>query len=77
MTQVRLNVAMVAATVVLFLAAAFAIASPLLHHIWFALYEHRHNLAESFLAMAVGDFCGTVIVLYFAKRMLSLLPRRP
>jgi len=58
-------------------AAAFALASPLLHHIWFALYEHKHNLADSFLAMAIGDFSGTLIVLYFAKLVLSLLPRRP
>lgn len=60
----------------LYCAAAFAIASPLLHHIWFALYEHKHNLADSFLAMAVGDFGGTLIVLYFAKLLLSLLTRR-
>lgn len=60
----------------LYCAAAFAIASPLLHHLWFALYEHRPNLADSFLAMAVGDFGGTLIVLYAAKLLLSLLARR-
>lgn len=57
-------------------AAAFSLASPLLHHLWFAAYEHKDHLAESFMAMAIGDFCGTLIVLYLAKFLLSRLPRR-
>lgn len=56
-------------------AAAFSLASPLLHHLWFAVYEHRPHLAESFLVMAIGDFCGSLIVLYTAKYILSKLRR--
>jgi len=57
-------------------AVAFSLASPLFHHLWFATYEHRSNLAASFLAMAIGDFFGTVIVLYSAKFALDKLDQR-
>ena len=53
----------------------FALASPLLHHLWFAFYERKANLLASFVAMATGDLGGTLVVLYFAKFVLSLLPR--
>ncbi|MFL6675669.1 MAG: hypothetical protein ACJ8LG_20535 [Massilia sp.] len=51
-------------------ALAFSLASPLLHHLWFALYEHKPELVSSFLVMATGDFGGTLAVLYFAKLVL-------
>jgi hypothetical protein len=51
-------------------ALMFSIASPALHHLWFALYEHKPNLAESFLAMVTGDLSGTLIVLYAARFLL-------
>jgi hypothetical protein len=54
-------------------AFAFSLASPLLHHLWFAFYEGKRDLASSFLAMATGDFCGTVTVLYTAKFLLARL----
>lgn len=54
-------------------ALAFSLASPLIHHLWFALYEHKDHLASSFLAMATGDLGGTLIVLYFAKFLVSVL----
>jgi hypothetical protein len=57
-------------------ACAFSLASPLLHHLWFAFYEHKPNLATSFVAMAVGDFGGTLVVLYGARWLLARLPRR-
>jgi uncharacterized membrane protein YjjB (DUF3815 family) len=57
-------------------AAAFSLASPLLHHLWFAFYEHKTGLASGFAAMAVGDFGGTLGVLYSAKLVLARLPRR-
>jgi hypothetical protein len=57
-------------------AAAFSLASPLLHHLWFAFYEHKTGLASGFAAMAVGDFGGTLVVLYSAKLVLARLPRR-
>jgi hypothetical protein len=56
-------------------ALAFSIASPALHHIWFALQGQREGLLEGFLVMASGDFVGTCIVLYSAKMLLSLRRR--
>lgn len=56
-------------------ALAFSIASPALHHFWFALQGQREGLLEGFLVMASGDFVGTCIVLYAAKLALSLRPR--
>ena len=50
---------------------AFSLASPLLHHLWFALYEGKTDLVHSFAVMATGDFCGTVTVLYAAKFLLA------
>lgn len=52
-------------------ALAFSLASPLLHHLWFALYEGKTDLVHSFAVMATGDFCGTVTVLYAAKFLLA------
>ena len=58
-------------------ALAYSIASPLLHHLWFGLAENKSGLLGSFVAMATGDFCGTIVVLYGAKLALHLLaPRR-
>lgn len=61
----------------LFAALAYSIASPLLHHLWFAFYEGQRDLFSSFLAMATGDFCGTLVVLYTAKFLLARLPAAP
>lgn len=58
----------------LFAALAYSIASPLLHHLWFAFYEGQRDLLHSFLAMAAGDFFGTLAVLYTAKFLLARLP---
>ncbi|WP_020656292.1 hypothetical protein [Massilia niastensis] len=59
-------------------ALAFSIASPLLHHIWFWLYEDKQDIFRSFVVMATGDFCGTVTVLYAAKLVLAVVkPVRP
>lgn len=61
---------------VLVCAAAYSLASPLLHHIWFALYEGRGHLLGSFAVMALGDFAGTVLVLFFTKWIMRLsMPR--
>jgi hypothetical protein len=58
------------------LALACSVASPLLHHLWFVLQGDAHDIVERFLAMCVGDFTGTMIVLYTMKGLLALLPRR-
>jgi len=61
----------------LWCALLYSIASPLLHHLWFGLVEHKPDLLRSFVAMATGDFCGTIVVLYGAKLVLEwLAPRR-
>lgn len=56
---------------------AYSVASPLLHHIWFALHGDGkpESLISNFLVMFVGDLIGTLIVVYAAKILLSLLPR--
>lgn len=59
----------------LWCALAFAIASPLMHHLWFAFSEPGKPLLRSFLAMSIGDLTGSLLVLYFAKGVLALLPR--
>ena len=60
----------------LWCALAFAIASPVLHHLWFAVSEPGRPLLQSFVAMATGDLTGSLLVLYFAKFVLALLPVR-
>ncbi len=59
----------------LILAVMFSLASPLMHHVWFALYEGKQDLGASFVAMAAGDLGGTLVVLYFAKLVLWCLVR--
>jgi hypothetical protein len=56
-------------------ALAFSVASPAMHHAWFALQGQGGDLLRSFLVMAAGDLAGTLIVLYTAKAAL-LLARR-
>lgn len=51
-------------------AAAFSIASPLMHHLWFALHDHPPHLFGGFVAMCAGDFFGTITVLYAARWVL-------
>jgi hypothetical protein len=52
----------------------YSIASPLLHHTWFALQGQTDNLVSSFLVMTAGDLSGTLIVVYTAKGLLALAP---
>lgn len=52
----------------------YSIASPLLHHIWFAIQGDTDELLYSFAVMAVGDLSGTLIVIYTMKMLLSLVP---
>lgn len=58
----------------LLLALAYSIASPLMHHLWFAWKGHE-DLLRGFLAMFAGDLAGTLIVLYGIKGLLALVPR--
>jgi hypothetical protein len=59
----------------LVLVLAYSIASPLLHHVYFAL-NGQDDLLRGFVAMFVGDLSGTLIVIYTIKGLLSLAPRR-
>lgn len=54
-------------------AAGCSLASPLLHHIWFALHGDG-NLLSGLAVMFIGDLAGTLIVVYTAKGVLALLP---
>jgi hypothetical protein len=56
----------------------YSVASPLLHHLWFALRGEGGDLVRSFFVMFVGDLSGTLIVIYTIKIVLALAsPRRP
>lgn len=57
----------------LFLIGAYSLASPLFHHIWFALRGLQGGL-QSFLVMFAGDLTGTLLVVYAVKAVLSLIP---
>lgn len=56
---------------------AYSVASPLLHHIWFALHGDSTNIVQGFFVMFTGDLIGTLIVVYTAKILLSFLPVKP
>jgi hypothetical protein len=55
----------------------YSIASPLLHHIWFAVHGGTPDLVRSFFAMFIGDLNGTLIVVYTMKGIFTLLPPMP
>ena len=46
---------------------ACSFASPLLHHLWFALHGDPHPLLDGFMVMFVGDLNGTLLVVYAVK----------
>jgi hypothetical protein len=52
----------------------YSVASPLLHHIWFAIHGDTDRLLHSFFVMFIGDLNGTLIVVYAMKGILALLP---
>lgn len=53
-------------------ALACAVASPLMHHLWFFLSGERGDLLRGFMVMFVGDLTGTFIVLYTGKALIGL-----
>jgi len=57
------------------LALAYAIAGPLLHHLYFA-WRGQHDLVRGFVAMATGDLAGTLIVIYGVRAVLRLASSR-
>ena len=59
----------------LVLAVAYAIAGPLLHHLYFA-WRGQPDLVAGFIAMAGGDLAGTLIVLYAVRATLRVVAPR-
>lgn len=57
----------------LVLCVAYAIASPLLHHLWFAL-QGQDKLWQGFLVMSAGNLSGSLLVIYAAKLILPAFP---
>ncbi len=51
-----------------------SMASPLLHHLVFAYQGHTENIVRSYLTMFIGDFMGTLLVIYTIKGTLAFLP---
>jgi hypothetical protein len=58
----------------LVLVVAYSLASPLLHHVYFAAMG-QGDLLRGFTAMSVGDLLGTLIVIYGMKGLLALAPQ--
>ena len=59
-------------TRLLLLSVVYSFANPLLHHIW--LFMHGDPVGSGFFVMVLGDFLGTLAVLYTIKVALSLIP---
>jgi len=53
------------------IAAIFAVISPVLHQVWFVVRGQTQDFISSTAVMALGDFTGTVIVLYSAKFLIN------
>lgn len=58
----------------LVLVLAYSVASPLLHHLYFA-FNGQSGLLHGFVAMFIGDLTGTLVVIYGIKGLLSLASR--
>lgn len=54
----------------------YAVASPVLHHIWFAIYGPADGLWRGLAAMIAGDLLGSLIVIYTGKMLLALIPAK-
>lgn len=68
----RFTLAGIAPAMLFVCAVGSSVASPLLHHIWFALHGDA-NLLRGFFVMFVGDLAGTLVVVFLAKGLLMLL----
>lgn len=53
----------------------YAIASSLLHSIWFAISGVSASFLSSFTAMLIGDLIGTIIIIYMIKVGLTVWDR--
>lgn len=57
-------------------AAVFAVISPVMHQLWFVARGYTENFLSSTTVMALGDFTGTITVLYGSKVVINALHRR-
>lgn len=55
------------AATLLKIALVFAVISPVLHQIWYVAHGQTPDFFSSVAVMAVGDFTGTLMVLYLAR----------
>lgn len=53
----------------------FAVFTPLLQLIWFTLRDVSYHFWQNLTVMSLGDFLGSLIVLYLMKLLLSLMPK--
>lgn len=57
------------------IALIFSLFSAAMHQVWFALRGHTDNLLGGTAVMAIGNFTGTIIVLYIAKAVIEIVVR--
>ena len=55
------------------IAMVFSVASALMHQIWFTWQDPTNNFFSATAVMALGDFFGTLIVLYATKTLANLV----
>jgi hypothetical protein len=56
----------------LLLSLVYSIANPTLHHLWLLL--RGDAITSAYFVMVIGDFLGTLIVIYAMKLILSFFP---
>jgi len=52
------------------IAAAFSVISSVMHQVWYVIHGQTQNFLTNTAVMAVGDFTGTLVVLYAARWVL-------
>ena len=50
----------------------FAVISPLMHQLWFYYAGYTQNFLTSLSVMTLGDFIGSLIVIYSAKLLINI-----
>lgn len=71
MYKMKPNLQDLSASALLEIALVFAVVSPVMHQVWLTWRGHTENFLQSTVVMAIGDFLGTVLVLYAIKILMS------
>ena len=71
------NLSSLTTTTLLTVAIIFSVISAVLHQLLFTWRGHTEDFIEHVATMAVGNFIGTIIVLYGAKLVLHYLMPQP